>query len=591
MNPTWEDLYQSQSPSSTDTTSLLIQCENTCEAASKIILDNLVPHNVRSRRRNSRSGGEGKVSEPKATAGDMALVHSYSRKREVSGSTTKTISKIEKSTENPVISHLTRARAAFEAEKQLWIDLKKFKDTNDRNIISYINGFYVTLSMSLNLAQTLGQDAVDGDEGLKSDMKRSTEAEKIERDLRYNLNIRVGDLNRYLKNNVLAKASYTRARTLNPRRGHAYNQLALISTNRLLQVYYYVRAVCSTEESILFAAENLKSQVTKFAAVGEQTNIVALFIPPQESPTKANPPPGFSNMTNHFPDDSSATNTVGLNPIPINPTEVSNWVYMVVIAIYSNNLAVVIEPLFEQSKLWIHQQLCGEDPFYSSGSKFNDYNLTKDSTALLPALDVLFDYVLCLTMYHDAIKVEDNQNGIKTEKQKIDHAKRRSHVLAALQFHQHRLLPNLKMSITSLLAMSDNFALGNNSSALKHDYGLLGFSHLSLAHARLDFDDGTIPGNKPNEFIILVKRICDKMKIVEKIIGSEPSPAIKQAHQFIANPNHFSPSHMSNPWSNGQHQFINNEPVVVSSSISPIPTENRVRKSRNAILQNMMQDT
>lgn len=623
MNSTWEDLYQVSSPASTtDSSTVLIQCKKVCDGASKIILGNLIPFTGHRDRKDSGKGDDdGKIVSSKND--DSALVHSYSRKREATGSkSTGLVTTGPTLTPTLVLnrSPSTRAQAAFEAEKQLWIDLKKFKDTNDRNVISFINGSYVSLLNSITLARGRSQNSLGphlSHSKTTSSLRHSTTmasseqdkeeqatATKIESDLLYNLYIRVGDLNRYLKNNVLAKSYYNQARTLNPFRGHAYNQLALISPNRLLQVYYYVRAVCATEESISFAAENLKSQVTKFAAVGEQSNIVALFIPASSAPlmTNANPPPGFSS---HINGQGSGNNSsaASLNPIPINPSQVTNWAYMVIIAIYSNNLSIVIEPLFEQSKCWIHEQLCGEDPFFCSGSKFNDYNLAKDSTALLPALDVFLDYVLCLTVYQNGIQANAtiiNANGaaIKSEKEKFDHAKRRAHVMSALRYHQHRLLINLKMSITSLLAMSDNFALGINSSALKHDYALLGFSHLSLAHSKLIFDEGSIP--KSNEFIMLIKRINDKIRIVEGVtasfaneqsVASSFSPQHFVQQQITANPlssamdpnNHFTKS-------SPNHALIARSGAVINSPVSPTPANegNRVRKSRNAILNTLL---
>lgn len=303
-------------------TGLLISCRNLCNRYMQIILANVKLTSKRnggspSRKANGRRGRQAK------------LVVS------------------EKSDEGSPVG----PSAAVEAEKKLWIDLKKFKDTGDRNVISYINGFYVCLLQEIQVSwhpsrgklscdlksavspmMTQASELNDRkDHNLQNDKcqvpaltpEESSDLRDV-RSLVYNVLIRLGDVNRYLKSPVVAKCYYTQAREMNPFKGHAFNQLALISGNDcMLQIYYYVRACNSLEDPVSIAEENLKSQVAKYSK--ENSSIAALF-------------------------DKENNRT-------LNPQDIKNWIFVVIISIYSKNLKLVVQTLLDQTIGWLNKQL------------------------------------------------------------------------------------------------------------------------------------------------------------------------------------------------------------------------------------------
>jgi hypothetical protein len=139
---------------------------------------------------------------------------------------------------------------AHSVEVKLWEDLKKFKETNDKNVMQYVCGFYsgllhmVCISVSgcadshfviqpLNLLSSMSISATT----LFHPERESADV-RLMRNLMYNLLIRLGDVNRYLKNIPVARSYYHQALQLHPGRGHAFNQLALIcSEDPVAQVY------------------------------------------------------------------------------------------------------------------------------------------------------------------------------------------------------------------------------------------------------------------------------------------------------------------------------------------------------------------
>lgn len=111
---------------------------------------------------------------------------------------------------------------------------------------------------------------------------------------------------------------------------------------------------------------------------------------------------------------------------------------------------------------------------------------------LLPAVDVLLDYIIVYSKHErDLNFLMDHENQMR----------------------------NLKMLVTSLLSQSDNFAICCTSTALKHDYVLVGFKPLEEAHQKLVFESQGYSGSvKNNEFIFLIKKISDKTDSVLQII-------------------------------------------------------------------------
>jgi len=188
-----------------------------------------------------------------------------------------------------------------QSEIKLWAQLKKFNDTNDANLVKYIHGFYLYLHQLCILIIT---DKTVDPYFIKTANLLSNSVSQDNLLLIYNINIRLGDLNRYLRNVTMARYYYTQARELIPERGHAYNQLACISTNDPIKsIYYSVRAFLATQEPVSIADNNIRSAVNRFSSVNQI--IKSLF---------TNEPSQISSLA-----------------------KIENWFYVIVIASYCNN--------------------------------------------------------------------------------------------------------------------------------------------------------------------------------------------------------------------------------------------------------------
>ncbi|KAI1304230.1 hypothetical protein HDE_01928 [Halotydeus destructor] len=271
-------------------------------------------------------------------------------------------------------------------EIKLWNDLKKFNETKDYSTISYLVGFYSSLVTQVLLRCNASNNdlyfvmpvsalmyrlepSIAFDEELGSSFKNI-------RTLLYNIHIRLGDLNRYLKDQRTAKLCYLEARELNPLRGHAYNQLSLISTeDPMMQLYYYVRACCAYEEPLDIAEKNLKVVVNKMY----KTNpLVRLLFDKSESTWNSN--------------------------------LVQNWFFVVVVASYAEGLKNIAGHLIEATLNWLREEV-GCNPF--SSAQFEN-TLAADDKFLLPAMDVYLDITLQSSLKNIG-HLEKPLNALKSE--------------------------------------------------------------------------------------------------------------------------------------------------------------------------------
>lgn len=323
-------------------------------------------------------------------------------------------------------------------------------------------------------------------------------------------------MSRYLRNQSLAKLYYNQAREINPLRGHAYNQMAFVSSGEhLLQVYYYVRACSSVEEAISIAEVNLRSTVNRFSATEDVIRV--LFERPD------------------------------LN-LQLDVNIVSNWLYVVVIAIYNQNFGAMARPLVISATAWLRNQ-AGLNPFSSS---LFETSLEADEQSLLPSLDLFLAYLLVSQFPSKGRLVRDLEKEFK----------------------------DLKVEATSLLCQSDNFAIFCDRTALRHDYMLFGFKPLFEVHRQLQFNSAgyDFTGKKnSNEFICLVKKINDKVDRILTLLPSlDPLPHPTTLTRTTRTP----PGFRTSP---GQVQNAQN------SSRSPAPgSSGGVRKSRNLALQSII---
>ncbi|RWS10139.1 hypothetical protein B4U79_17644 [Dinothrombium tinctorium] len=365
------------------------------------------------------------------------------------------------------------ANSVHKLEAKLWCEVMKFKDTNDLNVISFLHGFYVTLLQTVNLL--INSRKCDPYFILSSSLSTRT-ANKCEHILLYNILIRLGDLNRYLRNQSMAKLYYSQARDLNPQRGHAYNQLALIAINDgIKSIYYYVRAFLASEEPFTMAENNLKSAVTRFSITIPA--IKALFDRSQDS---------------------------------FDLTSINNLLYIAVIAIYAENVKFILKPLILETLNWLRLQTIKSPPSSPSSSgkeiRFTFLNST-DSKCLLPSLLTLMDYLLTQQQQgSNDVNLNDCESIVSELKCETDLFLSQNADLIALQ--------------------------ADRSKALKHDYILLGFSPLKQVHEQLKFDEN--PQETKNQHVILISRISEKIDKLLAIIKEKKQETKSKKSRNIA---------------------------------------------------------
>ncbi|XP_074593947.1 uncharacterized protein LOC141849494 [Brevipalpus obovatus] len=253
------------------------------------------------------------------------------------------------------------SRSPCHLEIHLWAQLKKYIGANETVLVSYIHGFYAYLLqiVTLLLDSSCGdmyfmESAAIGPLHIVSkpspdDFEKSKHLAHVQL-LLYNVNIRLGDLNRYLKNIKMARHYYLQAREINPSRGHAYNQLALVSTSDVLETLYFsVRASLATQDPVKNAEDTIKSLVKKSSLINP--NIGALF---------------SDNVT------------------MFEPNKVSNWLRFIVLAVYCEKFKLVLPHLVAKSAEILQASL----------DKTSEcLRLPNDDKWLLSALDVMFDAI------------------------------------------------------------------------------------------------------------------------------------------------------------------------------------------------------
>ncbi|XP_015791210.1 uncharacterized protein LOC107367951 [Tetranychus urticae] len=223
----------------------------------------------------------------------------------------KLVNKLKQQSEVNDSSDPCDADSSCAAEIQLWNQLKKYIETHEGSLINCIHGFYVyILQVLYSLIKGPAMDLYFIRCKFVDDVKLK-EADKL---LFYNIYIRLGDLNRYLKNLKVSRYYYYQACEIDPSRGHAYNQLALVTTSQVFNsLYYSVRALMATDDPIKMAKNNIDSLVNRCSLMNP--NIEPLFL-----------------------NDSSI----------IDADRVENWLHFIVIAIYCEKLKIVLPYLIKE---------------------------------------------------------------------------------------------------------------------------------------------------------------------------------------------------------------------------------------------------
>ena len=234
-------------------------------------------------------------------------------------------------------------------EQNLWREVKKLKASQDKaSIFSYLIGYYHTILYQL---------------------VKLNDADDI---FQYHILIRLGDLNRYLDRLDIAEYYYCNARNLFPSYGHAYNQLGLLTRteNFYKCCYYYARA-----------ARSVKKPLDKTLA---ESNLRIVIIEHESSI--------LNQISNDDPSISGAMvgdQSCSLDKEVSLPKTAFDWFYVMVIAIYFDNILPVARPFM---------QYLGENFSTRSETKARDgfkattVNCDRDSYLLLACLDMLLDW-------------------------------------------------------------------------------------------------------------------------------------------------------------------------------------------------------
>lgn len=357
--------------------------------------------------------------------------------------------------------------SAVNCEIRLWQQVRVFKE---ESVIRYLNGFYTMLSDLLRVTP------YDPYCAHPNAYKSNPQANLL---LIYNVTIRLGDICRYLHRHQLngsgeassymklASSYYYKAHSLIPSRSHALHQLALIATSdALIQIYWYVRAIHAEQDPLEIAAMNLSQVVKKNA----YTNKLIYYM--------------FQSDLSDKSGESTGVNMIAASD-NIDVSCITNWLIAAVLAIHcdrvTSTLTLILNEGIKALSIIAHD-IPSQFPFHP-----------EEKSRLFQALDVLLCYMRCSM---DVRLIEDK---LETLIQRTNH------------------------NILFILSQSDTFAItSNRSPALSHDKELQGFSPLSSFHSQLDFKcDAVSPGY---ELIILMKRIRDACNAIVTRIGDFKFP-------------------------------------------------------------------
>lgn len=324
-------------------------------------------------------------------------------------------------------------------EQQFWSELKSAKESNESIVIQYIVGVYLKLHqltlLHLNASRKNDTYFIHGIE-----VKRGNG----ESDFLYNLYIHLGDLSRYQKNGKIAKQFYLKARKLNPNNGQSYNQLALIySQDPIKSIYYYARAYLAMEPSKI-ALNNLKLSVKHFLSSSPLVRLLFDCPPSAGRPEKI---------------------------------KIDNWLYLTVIAIFAENVAVVAQYLFDELSYWFKFK-----SITMQSSMIADEKDEFDHKCLFASFDLFLDYCF--------VNCSVNATGNSAASPVGQAAAPSSPNMFSAKFN----LLDYDRQLRDFKQIIDDYStkIGLNCSALdpvafRHDFMLQGLSLLQGVHAGLKF--------------------------------------------------------------------------------------------------------
>lgn len=359
-------------------------------------------------------------------------------------------------------------------EQTLWSEVKKIKSTSDNSVFLYLTGFYLTVLFQI-----------------------SQSTEKIDV-FHYNVLIRLGDLSRYMQNYDVAEYYYCSARNLYPCYGHAYNQLGLLTkpTNYYKCCYYYARAARASDKPLVTIADsNIKMAVKKY---GSELLRTVMYLDTEKDV------------------QINQNNNIDL------PRSSFEWFYVIVLAIYADNITPVANVFLDYLN----------DNFSTQTSTITHDNCKQtittcslDSYLLLASFDILLDWLKFGSQSNELKgKLATQIHQIRLSLQKVlmscditQQNKRRSQRNQALSlctnnprsYHNNycdelNTIASLKNLNKTFSTHSDQSTLNDSSNAasydtsttsnnnitydaLPHDYILSGFKPLDVVHKNVSF--------------------------------------------------------------------------------------------------------
>lgn len=353
-------------------------------------------------------------------------------------------------------------------EQNLWKEVKKLRALQDKaNIFTYLIGYYHTILFQL---------------------VKFNESDDI---FQYHILIRLGDLNRYLERLDTAEYYYCNARNLFPNYGHAYNQLGLLtrSDNFYKCCYYYARAAKSTKRPL---EKNLAESNLRIV-VREHENSILNFI--------SNDDPSISVQQ----EDQS-------NSQLVLPETAFDWFYVMVVAIYFDNIQPVAKPFIAFMTENFSTQRA---TILRDGIKTTTINCDRDSYLLLASLDILLDWsrlgrqgkAVCLKISNQLLQMRTCLSSIinslkcSQNQEYVNEQFARSSIPSPLESTSTRpfsgpgnstpLSPSCMnvsdSSSTPSTKASQSTANCSKAPALPHDCVLKGFKPLDSSHEGLQF--------------------------------------------------------------------------------------------------------
>jgi len=358
-------------------------------------------------------------------------------------------------------------------EQTLWNEVKKVRALNDTSIFLYLVGYYHTILYQIAKL-------------------------KAPNDLfQYHVLIRIGDLNRYMLRNDVAEYYYCTARNLFPYFGHAYNQLGLLTkpTNCYKCCYYYARAARSTEKPLTSIADsNLRIAVSKY-----NCSILSHIL----------------NGETHI----DLAEDGGLKNVSDSPETVLKWFYVIVVAIYADN----IQPITKAFLRFMNDNFSTQKATTVRDSvKTTKIYCDRESYILLASLDILFDWMrlgsqrraICPAVSTELRQIRSCLQSILSSCR--DHCGINAiSLLSATDTNLSTVSSECVNSDTAFQSSSTALSPGSalcKPNALPHDYVMKGFSPLDSVHRELVFKAGFQPRGTLDDSI---DGCCEGRKFVD----------------------------------------------------------------------------